>query len=259
MIWDDDEYVAHRSLICHGCATGKMVASSTRRASREQLTEKHPSNQAGGLILIDVFFSNITAHNLSELGLILVDAYSKCMWVRFGRSKDDVARLFEEWLLQMKGLKFNVGSVAVVRSDNGGEFTSQTFISQLNSNSIMPERAPPYAHVNRAERAIRHVKETARAYVNTNRINLSRLSAWKTRGRTSNPYIFWTDAMTHACAVFNAIPEKKFLSEGITRYERFFGRTPDHTRLKVFGCTAYVHIPSELRKSFDETSFKVFT
>jgi hypothetical protein len=52
------------------------------------------------------------------------------------------------------------------------------------------------------------------------------------------------------------MPEKKFLAEGVTRYERFFGRIPDYTRLKVFGCTAYVHIPSELRKSFDETSFK---
>ena len=256
MIWNDEEYIAHRSRICHGCATGKMVTSSTRKESRELLKENHPSNHAGGLILIDVFFSNITSYNLNELGLILVDAYSKCMWVMFGRSKDDVTQLFAEWVLQMKGLKFDIGSVAVVRSDNGGEFTSQTFVSQLHSNSIVPERAPPYAHVNRAERAIRHVKETARAYVNTNRVNLSRLAAWRTRGRTSNPYIFWTDAMTHACAVFNAMPEKKFLAEGITRHERFFGGTPDYTRLKVFGCTAYVHIPSQLRKSFDETSFQ---
>ena len=256
MIWDDDEYVAHKSQICHGCATGKMVASSTRRVSRELIKENHPSNTAGGLILIDVFFSNITSHNLNELGLILVDAHSKCMWVKFGRSKDEVTQMFADWVLQMKGLKFDIRSISVVRSDNGGEFTSQTFVSQLNSSSITPERAPPYAHVNRAERAIRHVKETARAYVNTNRINLSRLAAWRTRGRTSNPYIFWTDAMTHACAVFNAMPEKKFLGEGITRYERFFGGTPDYTRLKVFGCTAYVHIPRVLRKSMDDTSFQ---
>ena len=256
MIWDDNEYIAHRSQICHGCATGKMVASPTRKVSRELLKENHPSNRAGGLILIDVFFSNITSYTLCELGLILVDAYSKCIWVKFGRSKDEVTGLFEEWLLQMKGLKFDIRSVAVVRSDNGGEFISQSFVAQLNSNSITPERAPPYAHVNRAERAIRHVKETARAYINTNRVNLSRLAAWRTRGRTSNPYIFWTDAMTHASAVFNAMPEKKFLVRGVTRYERFFDRTPDYTRLKVFGCTAYVHISSELRKSFDQTSFQ---
>ena len=252
--WDDDEYISHKATICHGCATGKMVMSGTRKRTRELIPENHPSNRAGGLILVDLFFSNITSYSSKEIGLILVDAYSKCIWVKFGRSKDETVTLFNEWLEYMKGLKFNIGSIALVRSDNGGEFISNSFVQVLNTNGISPERAPPYAHVNRAERAIRHVKETARSFVNTNRINLSRLAAWKTNGRTSNPYIFWTDAMSHASHVFNVMPEKKFSKEGISRYERFFSKTPDLTRCKVFGCTAYVHIPRETRKSFEDTS-----
>jgi hypothetical protein len=51
------------------------------------------------------------------------------------------------------------------------------------------------------------------------------------------------------------MPEKKFAPEGISRYERFFAKQPDLNRLKVFGSTAYVHIPRELRKSFDDTSY----
>ena len=254
MIWSDEEYIAHRARVCHGCAVGKMIVSSTRKQSRELISEKHPSNRPGGLILIDTFFSNIVSHTSKELGLIIVDAHSKCMWTRFGRSKDDVQELFQEWLMYMKGLKFNIGSICFVRSDNGGEFTSTAFVQVLNSFGISPERAPPYAHVNRAERAIRHVKETARAYINTNRINLSRLAVWRTNGRTSNPYVFWTDAINHSCQVFNMLPEKKFSKSGISRHERFFGTTPDLTRIKVFGCTAYVHIPRDARKSFDETS-----
>ena len=254
MTWSDEEYIAHRARVCHGCATGKMIMSSTRKRSRELISEKHPSNRPGGLILIDTFFSNIVSHTSKELGLIIVDAHSKCMWTKFGRSKDDVQELFKEWLMYMKGLKFHIASIGFVRSDNGGEFTSAAFVQVLNSFGISPERAPPYAHVNRAERAIRHVKETARAYINTNRINLSRLAAWRTNGRTSNPFIFWTDAINHSCLVFNMLPEKKFSKTGISRHERFFGTTPDLTRIKVFGCTAYVHIPRDARKSFDETS-----
>ena len=254
MTWSEDEYVAHRSKVCHGCAMGKMTIAPTRNRSRELIHDRHASNHAGGLILVDLFFSNIVSYNSCELGIIIVDAYSKCMWSLFGRSKDEAEAMFETWLTFMKGLKFSIGNISKVRSDNGGEFISSAFMNMLGSNGITHERAPPYAHVNRAERAIRHVKETARSYINTNYTNLSRLAAWKTHGRTSNPFIFWTEAVRHACAVFNALPEKKMAHKGLSRHERFFGEKPDYTRLKVFGCTAYVHISRELRKSFDNTS-----
>jgi len=254
MIWDDNEYIAHRSKICHGCAVGKLTKSPTRSISRELISEHHPSNRPGGLILIDLFFSNITAYNSNELGLIIVDAYSKCMWATFGRSKDEAQSMLETWLAHMKALKFQVGSISRVRSDNGGEFVSTAFVNMLAENGIVPERAPPYMHVNRAERAIRHVKETARAYVNANHTNLSRLAAWKTHGRTHNPFIFWNEAVRHACYVFNVLPEKKFADKGLSRHERFFGNKPDVTRLKVFGSTGYVHVSRELRKSFDNVS-----
>ena len=252
--WDDNEYIAHRSKVCHGCVMGKMLVASTRKRSRELINERHPSNRPGGLILVDLFFSNIVSHNSCELGMIIVDAYSKCMWSIFGRSKDEAETMFQTWISLMKGLKFQVSNVSKVRSDNGGEFISNAFMNMLSTNGITHERAPPYAHVNRAERAIRHVKETARSYINTNYCNMSRLAAWKTRGRTSNPFIFWTEAVKHACAVFNSLPEKKLAPKGLSRHERFFGERPDYTRLKVFGCTAYVHISRELRKSFDNTS-----
>ena len=58
--WDDDEHIGHRATICHGCATGKMVMNGTRKKTRELITQNHPSNRTGGLILVDLIFSNIT-------------------------------------------------------------------------------------------------------------------------------------------------------------------------------------------------------
>jgi hypothetical protein len=254
MTWSDDEYIAHRSKICHGCATGKLTVSPTRKVSGELIDAHHPSNRPGGLILIDLFFSNITSYNSNELGLVIVDAHSKCTWATFGRSKEEAPQMFLQWLELMKQMKFQVSSICKLRSDNGGEFISSGFMDMLSENGIMPERAPPYAHVNRAERAIRHLKETARSYINTNYTNLSRLAAWKTKGRTANPFIFWNEAVRHASHVFNVLPEKKLISKCISRYERFFGRKPDMSRLRTFGCTGYVHVSRDIRKSFDNTS-----
>ena len=38
---------------------------------------------------------------------------------------------------------------------------------------------------------------------------------------------------------------------GMTLEEKFTGKKPDLSHLKVFGCLAYVHIPDELRSKLD--------
>ena len=38
---------------------------------------------------------------------------------------------------------------------------------------------------------------------------------------------------------------------GMTPEQKFTGKKPDLSHLKVFGCLAYVHIPDELRSKLD--------
>ena len=38
---------------------------------------------------------------------------------------------------------------------------------------------------------------------------------------------------------------------GTTPEEKFTGKKPDLSHLKVFGCLAYVHIPNDLRSKLD--------
>ena len=42
----------------------------------------------------------------------------------------------------------------------------------------------------------------------------------------------------------------------MTPEERFIGKKPDVSHLKVFGCIAYVHVPDELRKKLDPKAEK---
>ena len=42
----------------------------------------------------------------------------------------------------------------------------------------------------------------------------------------------------------------------VTPKEKYYGRTPNLSHLKVFGCIAYVHVPDELRTKLDPKTKK---
>jgi len=46
-------------------------------------------------------------------------------------------------------------------------------------------------------------------------------------------------------------------STGQTPYERWYGIIPDVSHMRVFGCTAYAHIPEADRKKLDKKSNKL--
>ncbi|KAH9510576.1 hypothetical protein DERF_009098 [Dermatophagoides farinae] len=45
--------------------------------------------------------------------------------------------------------------------------------------------------------------------------------------------------------------------DGISSYEKFFGRKPSYDHLKTYGCVAYYHQPKHLRNKLEETSVKM--
>ena len=45
---------------------------------------------------------------------------------------------------------------------------------------------------------------------------------------------------------------------GMTPEERYTGRKPHISHLKIFGCIAYVHVPDELRSKLDPKAEKCF-
>jgi hypothetical protein len=65
------------------------------------------------------------------------------------------------------------------------------------------------------------------------------------------PTKLWAEAVSTANRVRNLIPH---LNLAKTPFELFTKRKPDISRLRVFGCTAHVHVPKEKRKKLDERS-----
>ena len=68
--------------------------------------------------------------------------------------------------------------------------------------------------------------------------------------------IFWAEAISAASYVRNRLPTSA-LKEGETPYERWYGRKPDVSHFRVFGCMAYAHVPDCERRKLDTKSRKM--
>ena len=68
--------------------------------------------------------------------------------------------------------------------------------------------------------------------------------------------IFWAEAISAAAYVRNRLPTAA-LKERETPYERWYGRKPDVSHFRVFGCMAYAHVPDCERRKLDTKSKKM--
>jgi transposase InsO family protein len=162
--------------------------------------------------------------------LVIVDDYSRLYHGILLRNKSDAFEEARNWIrLQERrtGLK-----VKCIRSDNGGEFVSDLWSEYYTANGIRHERTVPYTpeQNGKAERAVGILKDGIRAYLLESGLGKS----------------YWGAAAINFTYTRNMIPTTH--APGTTPYETFYGTKPDVSRLRAFGCVAYVHIPKQRRK-----------
>ena len=102
------------------------------------------------------------------------------------------------------------------------------FQSYLMSKGIHHELTAPYspAQNGTAERINRTLMESARTMMT----------------QAGLPDKYWAEAVATAVYLRNCVLTRS-LSERMTPYEKWYGRKPDLSHLKVFGCMAYAYIP----------------
>jgi len=130
--------------------------------------------------------------------------------------------------------------IKAMRSDRGGEFTSNEFQKYCEDNGIRRQltvpRTPQQNGV--AERKNRTILEMAMSMLKSKRL----------------PKELWAEAV--ACAVYlsNRSPTRSVL--GKTPQEAWSGRKPGISHLRVFGSIAHAHVPDEKRSKLDDKSEK---
>ena len=155
------------------------------------------------------------------------------MWVYVIKHKDEVFQKFMEW----KSLVENSSGhkVKKLRTDNGGEYTSTEFESYLKDEGVEHQYSIPKTPEQNgvSERMNRTLVETVRSMLADSRL----------------PQRFWAEALSTAAYMINRSPTKGL--DDKTPFEAWYGKKPNVSHLRVFGCSAYTHVPKDQRKKMD--------
>ena len=218
---------------CDSCCEGKIhkqpfVKLETRK-KRQPLELIHsdvcgkitPSSTGGG-----------------QYFLTLIDDSTRYTWIYILKHKSEVFEHFRQWKTLVE--KQYGSNVKVLRTDNGGEFTSGEFESFLRNEGIKHEKTIPKTPEQNgvAERKNRTLVEAVRSMLSDSGL----------------PKTFWAEALSTATYVQNRAPTV-VLGEK-TPYEVLNKRKPNVKHLKVFGCEAYAHVPSDERSKLASKSRK---
>ncbi|GJV03970.1 zinc finger, CCHC-type containing protein [Tanacetum coccineum] len=223
--------ISHKNQVCNACLLGKhnraLFPNQTNTKSLEPLN----------LIFGDLCgpISPATESGKKYM-FLLVDDYTRYMWVYFLKLKDEAFETFKEFKLKVEN---EVGKkLRSFRTDRGGEFTSREFTRYCNENGILRQLTAPYSPQQNGivERRNRSVMSTTRSMLKAMHM----------------PQIFWAEAIRHGVYVLNRVPTKALKDS--TPYEALKGRKPNLKHLRIFGCKAYAKVTKPHLKKLDDRS-----
>ena len=211
---------------CEPCIMGKMVRAPYLASDREPVRVLMLVHSD----LIGPMPVPTTKGRRYMLGV--VDDYSRFKVIvpimDKGQAKDALMRVLNLWE-NITGER-----VGTIRTDDGKEYCGPAFEQWMSDKGIKHETSAPYAHQHNgvAERFNRTVQEHMLAVL--------------TEARLDHKY--WGEAATAVTRALNRTPQR---GQAKTPYELFYGRRPDVSTLRVFGCRAWAYLPPDIRRKMD--------
>jgi transposase InsO family protein len=171
-----------------------------------------------------------------EYYITFIDDHSRKTWIYFLKAKSEVFKRFQEF----KALVENQTGkrIKVLRSDNGGEYSSREFVDFCTCVGIRRQMTVPY---NPQQNGV--VERKNKAITGAMRSMLHDQSL---------PLYLWAEASAAAVYLQNRIPHRNLGKK--TPEEAFTGRRPDVEHIRIFGCLTYSHVPLERRTKLDPTT-----
>ena len=200
-----------------------------------------PESDSRARKILELVHSDVLSIPTPSLGgarylVTFVDDYSRKLWVYPMQSK---AETFDRFVDFHRLVERSASSVLLtLRSDNGGEYISHKFRDYLRAHGISHQFTAPYTPEQNgvAERINLTLVESIRAMLH----------------HSGLPHSLWAEAAMTFCYVKNRSPHRAL--DGNIPDTLFFGRKPLVSHLRVFGCTAYTHVPKERRTKLDDTA-----
>ncbi|KAH9684519.1 Integrase catalytic domain-containing protein [Citrus sinensis] len=204
---------------CEHCVVGKKTRVKFGTAN-------HDTREILEYVHSDVWGPTKTASiGGSHYFVTFIDDFSRHVWVYTMRAKDKVLEIFVKW---KKLVEAQTGrKIKVLRSDNGGEYTSDQFLQVCQNEGI------------KRHFTVRHTPQQNGVAERMNRTLLE-----KVRCMLSNAGLdkkFWAEAASYASHLVNRLPSTAI--GGKTPMEMWSGKhAQDYDSLHVFGCPAYYHV-----------------
>jgi hypothetical protein len=218
---------------CEGCQAGKM------KESFHKSTDSRSDSKAYRLHM-DISGIKITSTQGYHYFILITDDATRYTWIRYSKQKDtaNMFPILQDVISQAE--LYSNNKVIVVRADNGkGEF-GQEFQNDLIQKGKQFEPSPPYKHSLNGviERHIAIINDTTRSLIYHAKL----------------PEAFWDYATEYATWLYNRTPTKALPYKAITAilpYTAWTGKAPKLSMARIFGCTAYLYIPTENRRKLD--------
>jgi hypothetical protein len=158
---------------------------------------------------------------------------SRKTWVYFLKSKEEVFGKFKEFKALIENLSER--NIKILRSDNGGEYTSKEFVNFCKYAGIKRELTTPYNPQQNgvAKRKNKTIMEVVKTMIYDQDLPMH---LWAEATRTT---MYVHNILSHSALGFKT-PE-----------EMFSGKKPKVSHLKIFDCPIFVHIPKEKRTKME--------
>jgi hypothetical protein len=171
-----------------------------------------------------------------EYYLTFIDDYSRKTWIYFLKTKSEVFKRFQEFRALVENQSGK--RIKVLRSDNGGEYSSRQFVYFCAQHGIRIHMIVPYnpQHNGVSERKNRAITGAARSMLHDQ----------------SFPLYLWEEASSTTVYLQKRSPHR--ILGMMTHEEAFTGRRLDVEHIRIFGCLTFSHVPSERRTKLDPTT-----
>jgi hypothetical protein len=218
--------------ICNGCAQGKNIKNPF---------PKRDNKAKGVLELIHLDVSGpMPSSSISGYVYYVsfIDDYSFKTWLYLLKSKDEVFSKFKEFKALIENLFER--KIKILRSDNGGEYTSKEFVNFCKDVGIKRELTTPYNPQQNGvvERKNRMIKEAMKTMIHDQDL----------------PVCLWAEVAMTIVYVQNRLSHSALGFK--TSEEMFTEKKPEVSHLKIFGCPVFIHIPKEKRNKLESSGKK---
>ena len=155
---------------------------------------------------------------------MIVDDYSKYVWILFLANKDDA---FDAFRVFYKNIQNEKGyAIYCIRSDHGREFENHAFENFCNDFGIEHQFSSPKTPQQNevVERKNMCIQEMARTMLNENAL----------------PKYFWAEVVDTTCYILNRVLIRPHPNKTPDKFWK--DRKPNISYFKVFGCKGFILI-----------------